>query len=277
MSVATRLAKRAGKNRGHIKHLGKQRDWTNYRDLLIVLVQKELKVRYNHKLLGYLWSIANPLAHSMIYFLAFRVFMRVHIDNYTLVLISGLFPWQWISNSIGGATSLFVGNAAIIKKVDFPRYIVVLADDLNHMIHFVASIPVIMLFLFLFKEAPTIHWLYGFPILLVLQFITAFSLSLTIATLNVFLRDLERLTSILLHFVFYVTPILFPLNQIPAGYKKYIFLNPLAPLMVSWRELILEGQLEPRYLAYSAIYAVLFFAIGAFLYRKLEWRFAEVI
>jgi lipopolysaccharide transport system permease protein len=272
-SVNVKLANTKGK----IQHYGSDRSWESYRDLLLVLVQKELKVRYNNKVLGYLWSIANPLASALIYYVAFKVFMEVQIDNYPLVLISGVFPWQWFTNAVGSSTGLFVGNSSIIKKVNFPKQIIPLSAGLNHMIHYVVSIPVILFFLLLFQESPTQSWLYGFPILLAIQFIMVYGISLLIASVNVFLRDLERLVGIVLHFVFYVTPILYPLQNLPKRFRDALFLNPVAPLMVSWRELILQGKLDPLYLWVSFGYAMLFLALGYIVYRKLAWKFAEVI
>ncbi|MBD3882867.1 ABC transporter permease [Phormidium tenue FACHB-886] len=266
-----------GTTAAKMQHYGSERNWENYRDLLLVLVQKELKVRYNNKLLGYLWSIANPLASALIYYIAFRLFMRVNIENYPVVLISGVFPWQWMTNAVGSAPNLFVGNSTIIKKVNFPKQIVPLSAGLNHMIHFIVSIPVIILFLYIFGQSPSISWLYGVPILLFIQFVMIYGLTLFLASINVFLRDLERLTNILLHFTFYVTPILYPLEHIPPRYRELLVFNPFGPLMVSWRELILNGKLEPLYLLIGLGYAMLFWAIGSLVYRKLVWKFAEVI
>jgi lipopolysaccharide transport system permease protein len=272
-SVEVKLATAKGK----VQHYGSERSWESYRDLLLVLVQKELKVRYNNKVLGYLWSIANPLSSALIYYVAFKVFMRVQIEDYPLVLISGVFPWQWFTNAIGSSTGLFVGNSSIIKKVNFPKQVVTLSGGLNHLIHYIVSLPVILMFLFIFHKSPTLSWLYGVPILLVIQFIMIYGLSLLIASLNVFFRDLERLVGIVLHFVFYVTPILYPLEHLPKRFRDAFYLNPAAPLMVSWRELILQGKLEPMNILVSLGYAMLFLAIGYWVYRKLAWKFAEVI
>lgn len=74
-----------------------------YKDLIVVLTQKELKVRYKRSFPGYLWSIANPLALAVVFYVAFKVVMRIQIENYTLFLISGLFPWQWFSNSVSSS------------------------------------------------------------------------------------------------------------------------------------------------------------------------------
>jgi lipopolysaccharide transport system permease protein len=273
VSIGQRVARRVKK----MSHFGSHRDWQNYRDILIVLLQKELKVRYNNKALGYIWSIANPLANALVYFIAFRLFMRISVEDYPLVLISGVFPWQWLSNAIGAAPNVFVGNASIIKKLSFPRNIVLTCMVLNHMIHYIVSIPVILLFLLYYHHFPTVAWLYGIPILLVVHFFLAYGISLALASLNLFFRDLERLTGIVLNFVFYLTPILYPLELIPPRVRHLAIFNPASPLIISWRELFLYGKLDWFYLAISAGYAALFFAIGTLIYRRLSWKFAEVI
>jgi len=82
----------------------------HYIDLLIVLTQKEMKVRYKSSFLGYIWSIANPLAFAFVFFIAFKVVMKIKMENYTLFLITGLFPWQWFSNSVSLSPTIFLGN-----------------------------------------------------------------------------------------------------------------------------------------------------------------------
>lgn len=272
-----RLAKGFGRMKGRVKLLGNNRDWENYRDLLLVLTQKELQVRYNNKALGYIWSIASPLASALVYFVAFKLVMRVQVEDYPLVLISGLFPWQWLSNSVGSAPNLFVANAPIIKKVSFPRNIITLSMVLNHMIHYIISIPVILLFLVIFHESPTHQWIYGFPILCVIQLIMTYGMSLILASINLVFRDLERLTQIVMNLAFYFTPILYPLDLIPSGFRKAMLINPFGPIIIAWRELILAGKLEHGYILISAVQALIFLAIGTYVYRKLSWKFAEVI
>jgi lipopolysaccharide transport system permease protein len=276
VSVSRKLTKTGKKP----KFLRSDRDWENYRDLLIVLLQKDLKVRYNNKILGYLWSVANPLASAMVFYIAFSILVRWNIPNYPLVLISGVFPWQWFTNVVGSSPNLFVGNASIIKKVNFPRNIVLICAVLNHMIHFVISIPIIVLFLYLFNgfgRSPSLTWLYGIPVMLLLHGLTVYGIGLVLSSINLFFRDLERLTSIVLNLLFYFTPILYPLDQIPPKFVKFIWLNPAAPLIVNWRDLFLNGQVNHTYLLISALYALLFLGIGQLIYNKLSWKFAEVI
>lgn len=248
-----------------------------YKDIILVLTHKEIKVRYKNNFFGYLWSIANPLAFAMVFFIAFKVVMRVSIENYTLFLIAGLFPWQWFSNSVSASPLMFLVNASIIKKVNFPRNIVPLVTVLQDMIHFILSIPVIVVFLTIYHKTPHISWLYGIPLLLFIQFLITYGFSLMISSINLFFRDIERLTVLLLTFTFYFTPIIYAENMIPDRYIYLLKLNPLTPLIICWRNMFLDGFISLSYLTLSFIYAIFFLIAGYSIYKKLSWKFAEVI
>jgi lipopolysaccharide transport system permease protein len=248
-----------------------------YIDLLIVLTQKEMKVRYKSSVLGYLWSIGHPLAFAFVFFIAFKVVMKIPMEDYALFLITGLFPWQWFSNSVNASPMVFLGNASIIKKVNFTRNIIPLTTVLQDMIHFLLSIPVIVLFLFIYHKSPSFSWLYGIPVLLGIQLLMTYGASLMVSSINLFFRDLERLTVILITLLFYFAPIIYPETMIPEEYKHLVNLNPLAPLMISWRNLFLNGTLETVPVLISFAYSLITFAIGYQIYKRLSWKFAEVL
>jgi lipopolysaccharide transport system permease protein len=253
------------------------RDREHLKDLVVVLTQKEIKLRYKNSWLGYFWSVANPLAFGMIYFIAFSTFMRIDVPNYSLFLIAGLFPWQWLSNSIGAAPGLFVGNATLLKKVRFPLTALVAPTILNDGVHFLISIPVITAFMLWHGFAPSWTWLTGIPLLAVAQFLTAYGAALAVASLNVFFRDLERLTGLLLTFLFFLTPIVYSETMMPSQYHGLLHVNPVAPLILGWRRLLLTGSLEWSTVAMAYVYAMLIVAVGTAIYRKLSWKFAEVV
>lgn len=249
-----------------------------YRDLIYVLTQKEIKVKYKNNLLGYLWSIGHPLAFAVVFFVAFKVVMKIQMEDYSLFLIAGLFPYQWFSNSVTASPVVFIANASLIKKVNFPRHIIPFTTVLQDMLHFILSIPVILLFLFIFGKSPSLSWLYGIPLLLCIQFLMTYGFSLILSSINLFFRDLERLTGIFMTLLFYFTPIIYPEDMIPAGYRYIINLNPLSPLMISWRNLFLYGRVELTYLLVALAYGLAAFVFGYFVvYRKLSWKFAEVL
>jgi lipopolysaccharide transport system permease protein len=241
------------------------------------LTQKEMKVRYKSSFFGYLWSIGHPLAFAFVFFIAFKIVMKIQMENYALFLIAGLFPWQWFANSINASPMFFLGNTSLIKKVNFPRNIIPFTIVLQDMIHFILSIPVILLFTFIYHKSPSLSWLYGIPLLLSVQFLMTFGVSLMISSVNLFFRDLERLTSIFVTLLFYFTPIIYPETMIPEKYKSFINLNPLSPLMISWRNLFLNGTLEPVSLTVVFAYSIFAFMLGYMVYRKLSWKFAEVL
>jgi lipopolysaccharide transport system permease protein len=248
-----------------------------YRDLIIALTQKELKIRYKRSFLGYLWSIANPLALALVFFIAFKIFMRIQIDNYTLFLIAGLFPWQWFSNSVNGSAVVLVGNSSLIKKIKFHPEVLVAASVLNDMLHFLLSIPVIIAFVFFYGLTPTLSWIIGIPVLLILQFIITFGFSLAVSALNLFFRDLERIVFIFTTLMFYVTPIIYSEEMVPPAYKNLILLNPLTMMIVGWRNLLMNGTLNAGDIAISFLSSILFAAAGYLIFRRLRWRFAEVL
>lgn len=252
------------------------RDLAYYRDLVFVLTQKEIKVRYKNTVLGYLWSVTNPLAFAFVFFIAFKVILRIQMEDYALFLIAGLFPWQWFANSVAAAPVVFLGNASLIKKVSFPRAIVPFAMVLQDMIHFLLSLPVIVLFMFIYGKSPFLSWLYGVPLLLAVQLVMTYGVSLIVASANLFFRDIARFTDIFLTLLFYFTPIIYPETMIPPDYG-WVYFTPASALMISWRNLFLTGGMDPSILGVSVAYAALALAAGLAVYRKLSRRFAEVL
>jgi len=246
-------------------------------DLTLVLTRKEMQVRYKSNVLGYLWSVLQPLSFALVYFIAFKIFMRFKMENYTLYLLTGMFPWQWFANSVNEASSTFTGNASIIKKINFPRNLLVAATIIKDAIHFILCIPVIILFCFIYDNPISINWLYGIPILMVLQTTLTYGLSLFISTVNLFFRDLERLVTILVTFLFFLTPIVYNYEMVPEKFRHLLALNPIAFLMTSWRSLFLSGQMDWNAILVTLVWSVILYGLGQIIYKKLVWRFAEVL
>jgi len=212
-----------------------------YHDLIHVLVVKEFRIRYKSTFLGYIWSILQPLAFALVFYAVFKVVLRIPMRNFGLYLIAGLFPWQWFSNSVLASNQFFVGNSTLIKKVRFPRSFLVVAGVLNDLIHFVISVPVILVFMFWHHRYPTLSWVWLLPLLVAIQFLFTYGLSLLVATCNLFFRDLERLMTIFTLLWFYLTPIFYPIDMVPARFRDaYLYGNPMASLVACWRSIFLS-------------------------------------
>lgn len=253
------------------------KDLGYYKDLVYILTKKEIKIRYKSSYFGYLWSLLNPLAFAGVFYFVFGIIWNAPAENLALFLVAGLFPWQWFSNSILAATTVYVGNASVIKKVNFPRNVLPLAITLQDMFHFLCAIPIVVICLFVSGKTPTNSWIFGVPLLLVVQLTLVYGLSLALASISLFFRDLQQIAGILLMFLFYLTPILYPISKVPEEYRNFVFANPAAPVIVCWRDLFLEGRLDGGYLSIGMIYSIVVLVGGSWVYSRLKWRFAEVL
>ncbi|MBB6430120.1 ABC transporter permease [Algisphaera agarilytica] len=249
------------------------------RDLLWVLVLKELRVRYKRTVLGYSWSLLQPLAFATVYYLVFKQFLRVPTGDvpYTVFLICGLFSWQWFANGVNASTYALVSNAPLITKVKFPRVYAVLSGCMNDLTHFLLSMPVVLLVVLGLGQSAHVSWLWQFPLILLIQLVLVVGLSLLCATLTLFLRDLERLVSIGVLMLFHLTPVVYPESLIPARFQWVLYANPMGAMTVNWREMLLHGRLDPAMLGVSSLMAVVALAVGVAVFTKLQPRFAEVV
>lgn len=248
-----------------------------FKDLLFELTKKELKIRYRNSYLGYIWSILNPLALALVFFFVFRIIMRVEIENYALFLISGLFPWQFFTNSVNASTITFINNASLIKKTTFPREMLIYSLILSESIHFLLTIPVIIFFMFIYGKVPSVWWVVGLPLLMASQFLLVAGISLAVASINLFFRDLERLVSIFTNLLFYSTPIIYSFDLIPKVYHTIIICNPLTLLILTYRDLFLKGIFNIKYFLLSFLFSAIIFCFGYLVYRKLKWKFTEAL
>lgn len=251
--------------------------WEHLWDLVVILTQKEIKSRYKNSALGYLWSVANPLSFAVIYYIVFGQIMKVPIEHYAVFLMAGLLPWQWLANSLSAAPNIFLANATLIKKVRFPRHVLVVSYVLNEGIHFVLSVPVIIGFLLVNGMSPSWSWLIGIPLLLVAEFVIAYGIAVTLASLNLFFRDLERLSALVITVLFFLTPITYSSAMAPSAYRSLLYANPVAPLIESWRELFMHGELSWAWIGSCYLSALGTLLVGSLVYSRMSPKFAEVI
>ncbi|MFK5947330.1 MAG: ABC transporter permease [Methylococcales bacterium] len=250
---------------------------TQIRDLIYILTLKEIKTRYKNNVLGYFWSLMNPLAYALIFYFAFGIIFRFKMENYALFLICGLFPWQWLNNSAVTSANVFLSNANLIKKAIFPRYIVAVASCLQEGFHFLMTIPIILLFMMVFDVRISSMLLLAVPVLLLIQFLMVIGLSLIIGTLNVFFRDINYIVQVFFQMFFYLTPIIYPISKIPEEYAGYMMLNPFLPIITCWRDVFLNGTIDMSYVLLAFLYSLVFLVVGTFTYHKLSWKFAEAM
>lgn len=249
----------------------------NYKDLIIELTKKEIKIKYKNSYLGYLWSLANPLLMAVIFYFVFQVITKMQMENYALFLVTGLFIWTWLANTIQMSAMLFVGNAPLIKKVLFPRSFLAIALVISEGFNFFFSIPVIVGFMIYYNLFPSLIWLIGIPLMFLITAIFIYGMSLLIGSLNLFFRDMERIINLFMTVLFYGTPVLYPVSMIPEGVKNMLYWNPFSSFVISWRDIMLDNTLNVEFISLSVVYAIIAYILGTLVYNKLKFKFAELI
>jgi len=248
-----------------------------YCELIWTLARKEIKVRYKNNLFGYLWSLANPLASAFVFYFVFETIFKNGISNFVVFLIVGLFAWQWTTNFFIGSCSVYLANGNLIKKAVFPRFVLPIALNMQDTFHFLMSIPVILLFLWWNNLTISPIMLVGLLLILPGQFLFLLGIGFALASINLFFRDMERILQIVLNILFYLSPVLYPVDRVPEGYRIFINLNPMTPAIESWRALFLHDTLQWSSIGQVYLLAALSLAFGIFFYRRLVSRFAEVL
>ncbi len=244
---------------------------------MLVLLHKELVVRYKGSLLGFLWSILNPLAQAYIFYIVFGIYMRFNVPHYIVALLAAMFPWQWFSNCVNEGPFTFLANPTLVKKVAFPRLAIPLVMNLQNMIHFCLSLPIYILFMLSEGLYPGWIWLLGVPFLMLLTLSTIYGLCLLFGSLNLFFKDIGNLVSIIMQISFFGTPIMYVLSIVPQDYYWCFKLNPIAPLFICWRYLLMDNSFYLEWLLPAIGYSCLALFIGILTYHLLNRRFAEVM
>lgn len=246
-------------------------------DLLFVLTQKDLGVRYRNNFLGYIWSIAHPLTYGFVFFVAFKLIIKIPTENYALFVTAGLFPWQWFANSVSSSSTSFISYSQVVKKINFPRCAVPLSVVLQDAAHFVLAIPVVLILILCYHKMPTWEWCWGIPVLLATQLLIVCGTALFVSSITLFFRDLERLCTIALTILFYLTPVIYDASMVPERFRSLMYLNPFAAQIVAWRTLFIDGRFDPALAAVALAHGLALSVIGFGVFRRLSWKFAEVL
>lgn len=254
------------------------KDLYEYRELLKTNVKKDIRGKYKGSFLGILWSFLNPLLQVIVYAIVFPYLMRgATIENYVVYLVTGIIPWSFFSTVVGVGTTVIKSNQGIIKKVYFPREILIISQVISGLVNFFISCVIILLFCLGFGVGVSIHILF-IPVIAIIQAILSLGILFITSSINVYIQDLEYIVSFLLNMAFYGTPIIYEISQFASAgtLLKFIELNPMTPVINAYRDVFLYHQWpNPSGLIYVAILGLIILVVGYLIFRKLEKGFAE--
>ena len=270
-------------------------EYADARELLGNLTQRELRGKYKRSALGWAWSLINPLALAGMFTFVFGVVFvsklaasgnsHLHgIAAFPLYLLTGLLPWNFVSNGINGSIGALVGNANLVKKVYFPREILIGANVLSWMVSLLIELAVLGAVLLAVGNI----WLKFLPlIVLMIAALTVFvtGVGLLLAILNVYFRDVQHFVGIFLQLWFYATPIIYPISLLtphdravlgPIHLLTLYKLNPMTDFVEVFHQMLFQ-LVWPNWfeMTYAIGSAFAIFALGLFVFNKLEPRLAE--
>ncbi|RZS57555.1 ABC-2 type transport system permease protein [Microcella putealis] len=240
-----------------------------YRQSLWLLTSRDLKVRYSTSFLGYLWSVLDPLVMAAIYWFVFTQIVErtVGATPYIVFLIAGLLPWMWFQGAVSDATRAFIRDAKLVRSTRIPRSIWVNRIVLSKGIEFVLSLPVLAVFAIAFG-APLTWGVLWFPLAVALQAILTVGLGLIIAPLVVFFRDLERAVKLILRFLFYASPIIYSLDDLPGELGVWAAFNPLAGIFSLYRAAFFPELLDGWAVGIAVVMSLGFLGLGLVVFRR---------
>lgn len=251
----------------------------NYRELLKTSIQKDIRGKYKASFLGVLWSFLNPLLQVIVYWIVFPyLFRAASIPNYLCYLVTGIIPWTFFTTVVNTSTTCINSNAGIIKKVYFPREILVLSCTLSAMVNFFISCIIILIFCLGTGAGVSYHLIY-LPIIAIIQAILCFGVGLILSAINVYVRDIENIVSFVIQMGFYGTPIIYSLDMFQNASGILLGLiqwNPITKLVYAYRDIFLYHQ-TPDFGALGSVLllGLVVLVIGYWIFKKLERGFAE--
>ncbi len=250
------------------------RNFTKYNNLLYELVKKNIKLKYRRSYLGILWTLIEPLLTMIVLTVVFGTFFRRGTEQFPVYVLTGRLLYSFFSSSTKSGLRSVSGNSSMIKKVYVPKYIYVLSSVISDFLIFLISLIVLIGVAVVLRVKPTIYLLEAAIPLLIL-FVMSLGMSLILATMSVFFRDMEYIWGVLCMLVMYACAIFYPVERIIRSGKGWVFdFNPVYMCIANFRNSVLYGiPMDVRYCVISAVVAVVLLAMGVWIFYKKQDEF----
>jgi len=266
----------------------------HYHELVENLVIRDLKVRYKNSLLGFLWSLLNPLLLMMVFTVVFTVMLpNANIPRYPVFMLCALLPWNFFTSSLTGGVHSITQNGHLIKKVYFPREVLPISVVFSNLTNMLLALPVLFVLVWVSGGQFYVHLLY-LPLVIAVQVCFTIGVCLILATLNVFYRDTGVIMDVVIQAWFFLTPVFYPVDLLPEWrtilglampVRRLVYiLNPMASIIATYRSVIYgftngSPPAAPAldFFSRTALTAVLMLALGYWFFSRYSHRFGEEV
>ena len=256
-------------------------DWqelVQYRDLLYFMTLRDITVLYKQTVLGIAWAILNPFFSMVVFTIIFGMLLKVPSDGkpYALFSFAALLPWTYFSQSMTGATNSLIGGTSLFTKVYFPRVFIPFVPVFSKLVDFLIAFLFLGVLMFWYGQVPSINIVF-LPVLVVILMLTSAGIGMFLSALAVQYRDIRHAMTFLTQILMYAAPVVWPVSKIPAEYRLWYGLYPIAGVIEGFRAAMLNtGPMPWDLIGMGTITAAISFLIGLLYFRRTERFFADV-
>lgn len=258
--------------------LSQLRPLYDYREMIRCLVRRDLRSRYQGSVLGFLWTLANPLLQLAVYAFVFTRILHSGIERYPLYLFVALIPWICFSASVTGGASCILAQKELVRKIWFPREVLPVAYVTGCFVNMLLCFAVILAAVLLSGIRLHPLGLLCLPLVMAAQYLLSLGAAMLAAAVTVYFRDLEHILGIVMMAWMYLTPVVYSEEMIPVQYRALFRLNPMTGIIGCYRDILYSGSVpRPETLAAAFLPGMLLLLLGWQVFGRLERRFAEVL
>jgi len=249
-----------------------------YRELLVVLTMRDVKVRYKQTVLGAAWAILQPFMTMVVFTIFFGHLANMPSDGspYPIFVYSALVPWTFFANAISSSSSSLVGSAHLVSKVYFPRLIIPLSAIGVGFVDFGVAASILLTMMLFYGVGWSLNLLMA-PVLLLAIMFTALGVGTCLSALTVSYRDFRYVVPFMVQLWMFVTPVVYPASLVPSQWRWLFYLNPMSGLIEGFRSVFLAKPFDFLGLAVSACVAIGLLLVGVAYFERVERRFADII
>lgn len=249
-----------------------------YRDLLYFLTWRDIKIRYKQTLLGAAWAIIQPLFAMLLFTLLFGKLAKIPSDNipYPLFAYAGLLPWTFFANAVTNSGNSLVGSTSLITKVYFPRMIIPAAAVVAGLVDFFIALLLLIPLLIYYQIQPGLNLLL-LPLFCLLTTLLALGVGMLLSALNVRFRDVRYALPFLIQLWLFASPVIYPSSMIPEKWKWILSLNPMTGIIEGFRASLFGKDFEWQAIIVSAVLTMFLLVGAAYVFRRVEDTFADIV
>ena len=256
----------------------------DYRDLIYLLVRRDFIARYKQTILGPLWFIIQPLLTTIMFTIVFGRIAKIPTDGlpHMLFYMAGIVLWNYFSKTFIATSNTFRANVGLFSKVYFPRLVIPITTVISNLflfaLQFLFLLGFIIYYVVLGVKIQLTWFVLMIPVLVFISAVYGLGFGIIVSSMTTKYRDLAFLLSFGMQLWMYLTPIVYPLSQVPKKYLIWILLNPITPLVEAFRKAILGvGTVTAGQLAYSFVFGFVVLFVGILIFNKVEQNFMDTI